>query len=248
MKLQEIFDQLSYGELAMLSIGGQAQGVINESNYPRILAHVNLGLSALYKRFNLKEGRVRVKLKPDQYTYVLDSRYLEDNQRSPEPVKYLTNEPGSNFADDVLKIESVQVDSGLNLPINQAGASFNLATPSMATLRVPSEIVDKPVGLPREYSTESLLVSYRAGHPLLAVPIGYFDPARVEVQLPYSHLEALMYFVAGRISSPSGMTTEERLNNIWFAKFETACQQLELDNLEIDLGSVNRRLEWGGWV
>ena len=53
MKLKEVFDQLTYGELSQLSIGGQAQGEITEENYARVVAHVNLGLSAIYKRFHL---------------------------------------------------------------------------------------------------------------------------------------------------------------------------------------------------
>ena len=44
MTLQEIFDQLTYGELSQLSMGGSEAGIIDESNYSRILVHVNLGL------------------------------------------------------------------------------------------------------------------------------------------------------------------------------------------------------------
>ena len=36
MNLQEIFDQLTYGELSQLSIGGGEVGVISVANYPRV--------------------------------------------------------------------------------------------------------------------------------------------------------------------------------------------------------------------
>lgn len=48
MNLQEVFDQLSVGELSMLSVGGNDQGVIDESNWDKVLPHINLGLTALY--------------------------------------------------------------------------------------------------------------------------------------------------------------------------------------------------------
>ena len=248
MKLQEIFDQLSYGELSQVSIGGLDQGVISESNYSRVLAHINLGLTSLFKRFNLKEGEVFINMVKGREMYGLNSKYLKENQRSNELVKYLENVPGFSFADDVLKVEKVQTAFGTELPINIAYADYNVETPTMSSVKLPLSVVNQVEGLPDDLKGERLKITYRANHPHLAVSIGFYDPTRIEVQLPDSHLEALMYFVAGRISSPSGMTTEERLNNIWFAKYEAACQQLESENLEKDIGIYNDRLHRGGWV
>jgi hypothetical protein len=248
MKLQEIFDQLSMGELSQFSIGGQPQGQINENNYPNVLAHINLALAVIYKRFNLKEGRLKVKLIPDQDTYVLNSKYAESNRKSKEPVKYLLDGTGEAFMDDLLKVESVQVDSGEQLPLNLRGDPLSVLTPTSTTLRVPLAIVNKAEHLADEFKTDTLLLGYRAGHPILTIPLGLFEPTRVDVQLDYSYLEALLYFIAGRINAPAGMTTEERLNNVWFGKFEAACQRLEMENLQIDRVGQNTRLERGGWV
>jgi hypothetical protein len=247
MTLDEVFEQLVSGELSQISIAGGEQGEITEAAYPKLVNHVNLGLTALFKRFSLKQGSMKVQLVPGHDTYTLDSKYAASNTKSKELVKYLLDE-GKPFKDDALKIESVVTDLGIELVMNQAGDPFSVSTPSMLTLKVPMVIVDQPPRLPGALRTEHLEVTYRANHPKITVGLGYFNPARVEVELPDSHLEALCYFVAGRMAAPAGMTTEERLNNVWYAKYEGECQRLEADGLQIVTGYVNDRATRNGWV
>lgn len=69
MNLQEIFDLLTFGELAQLSIGGGEAGVINDSNMAKVLPHINLGLTSLYKRFKLKQASMVLPLVKGQSIY-----------------------------------------------------------------------------------------------------------------------------------------------------------------------------------
>lgn len=55
MTLQEIFDQLAYGEFRTLSVGEDG---IQPKSYASMINHINLGLNALYKRFPLKRVRL----------------------------------------------------------------------------------------------------------------------------------------------------------------------------------------------
>ena len=55
MKLREIFEHLAYSELSQLNVGDTSLGLINESNYDKVLSAVNLGLTALHTRFCLKK-------------------------------------------------------------------------------------------------------------------------------------------------------------------------------------------------
>lgn len=247
MKLQEIFDQLSAGELSQLSIGGEAQGVIAESNYSRVLAYINLGLTALARRFNLRTGTVRVLLQPGQNSYVLSARYLVGNPKSNEPIRYLQEIPGIPFIDSVLKIEQARCDSGVDLVLNDNHEPWSAITPSVKTLRLPDDIVAQSPKLPEALKTQALEVTYRAGLEHLVVPLGYFDPTRIEVPLPDAYLEALLYFVASRAHAPIGMQEEGAAGNTWFSKFENECQRLEQQNLQIDLGASSPRFVQGGW-
>ena len=224
MKLSEIFTQLTYGELSQIHLGGADMGQIDENNYSKMLAHINLGLLALYKRFPLKEGRATLALRPGVLTYQVD-------------------------AESVLKLERVYTDRGWEMGLNDESDPYACFTPSAHTLRVPAEVVAKHMDLPDHLKTANLEVVYRAGHPLLTGDAyGIIDPEEIDIELPYTHLEPLLYYVASRLNNPMGMANEFHAGNSYFAKYEAACQQLEMVNLRVDQGSQNNRLQRNGWV
>lgn len=248
MKLKEIFDQLTYGELSQLSIGGDEAGVISPANYDRVLAHVNLGLTALYKRFPLKEGRVIVELQAGRTTYPITSRYAVTSRSSREPVRYIKDSAGAAFKDDIHKIERVYTSAGWEFGLNDEADHYAMRTPSATTLVVPFDVVAKPISLPDELKTDTLEIVYRANHPILMTDEGDLEPELVEVELPYSHLEPLLLFVASRAYTPTGMSADGNLGNTYAAKYEAACLQLELINLRVDQGGQRDKLTERGWV
>jgi hypothetical protein len=248
MKLSEIFAQLTYGELSQLSLGGAEQGVISEANHNQVLAHINLGLVALYKRFPIREGRLNLQLSAGRVTYSLKSSFAVSNRRSREVFRYILDSTAEPFEDDIHKVERVLTASGHELGLNDESDEYGTFTPSSHFLRVPLAIANKSRDLPDALKTDKLEVVYRANHPVIVKGIGLFDPDRVEVELPYSHLEPLLLFVASRIHNPIGMGAEFNAGNNYAAKYEAACQQLEVHNLRVDQGSQNTRFQRGGWV
>jgi hypothetical protein len=248
MTLQEIFEQLSGSEFSQLSIGGASQGVIDESNYARVLPMVNLGLTKLYTRFNLKQGRLVLTPQAGKYTYQIASKFDSNNMRSREPVKYLANADGSLFQDDLLKIEQVRTSAGFELGLNDAANPWSILTPSVLTMRVPAGIVDKPMDLPDQFKTTTLEVVYRANHPKIAAGLTGIEPEMVQVQLPDSHLEALLMFIAARMTAPTGMSVQDQTSNTFYAKYEAVCQALENAGLQVDQGSQVDKLRSRGFV
>ena len=246
MKLQEVFDQLSAGEFSQLSIGGAAAGVLDSSNYTKVIGHVNLGLTALFKRFRLKEGRLTLELQEGVTTYRLNSAYAVNGVGSTQPVRYIKDTSGDPFLDDIMKIEEVIVDSGLGLNINDSSDPFSVFTPSSLVLNVPEALITGEE-LPDELDTEKLVVVYRAAHPKLASR-GNIVPGAIELQLPDTHLEPLLYYVASRVHNPIGMSNEFHAGNSYYAKYEAACRALEEQGLQVDQGASNSRLERNGWV
>lgn len=239
MKLSEVFFQLTYGELSQLNLGGAELGTISTENYPIVMAHINLGLTALYSRFALKEGRVTFTLQEGRVVYSLSTD---------EDIVFVDELGTEEFADDILKIEGVYVDSGTELSLNDKSDVYSCFTPSESVLRVSKDVVNKAVDLPVELLTDNLLVVYRANHPKLLYTGMNFTPSKVVVELPYSHLEALLFYVASRVHNPIGMTNEFHAGNSYAAKYEKACQMLELKSLQVDQGSQNNKLEAKGFV
>jgi len=248
MKLKEVFDQLTYGELSQLSIGGGEAGVINESNYARVLAHVNLGLTALHKRFLLKEREVMLALQPGRLTYPIHSSFAASNYKSRETVRYLVDSQSDQFADDIYKIERVYTSKGFEMGLNDKEDPYSLHTPSYSVLQVPAKIVTPTLDVPVELQSATLRIVYRAGHPHIVMGLSQFAPERVNVDIPDSYLEALLLFVASRVHTPTGLTNELNMGNNYSAKYEAECQKLEVYNLRVDQGSQPDRAARNGWV
>lgn len=249
MKLQDIFDQLTFGELSQLSIGGGEAGVINETNQSRVLAHINLGLTDLYKRFPLKEARLLLELVEGRVEYALNSRFARCNTRSRELTKYILDSTLSPFKDDILKIDQVLTDRGAEMELNNPSSPYSVFTPTSTTLRVDADMVSVPSTLPEWLQTSTLEIVYRANHPKIAKSLTLFEPTRIQLQLPESHLNALLLFVASRAHTPGGMTGEFNAGNNYAVKYEAECDQLNTAGLRTDQGGgLNQRFHARGWA
>jgi len=217
MKLLEVFEHLSYGEFAQLSVGnpeGEGEFGVTPETRHRLVSHINLGLTELHKRFLLREGRAQIYVVPGLRDYMV-------------------------AADDILKIERV-IAEGQELLINDLDNPDAVQTTGYRSLHLPIGVVS-PV----------LDVVYRADHPVLSARDAAQDPARIEVDLPRTHLEALLYFVASRILNPmgaSGGRSEFHEGNNYTAKFEQACRILENGGYRISQEAEHSKFQRGGWV
>jgi len=248
MKLQEIFDQLTYGELSNLNIGGVPEGGITECNWASVMASINLGLTALYKRFNMKDSELVLLLQPGQYVYPLESKYAVANARSTAPVKWIQDSVAAPFLDDILKIQNIKADD-CELDLNSGLSEYTVSTPAYNVVRIPKEIVDNDADLPDHLKNlTQLVISYDGKHRQLDPNIGVFDPPSIEVDLPYSHLQALLLFVASRFNNPIGLVNEFNAGNNYNAKYEAECRLLENNGLEIDQNVSHNKLQNRGFV
>jgi len=239
MKLSEVFSQLAYGELVQLGVINETGDSILPSKYGQMVAHINLGLSALYKRFPLKESRVVIRLQKGKVTYLLNSE---------EDTLFIENTDSPEFIDDIHKIERVYTSAGVEFPLNDESSEYSCFTPSMTTLRVPYAVVNTSVDVHKDFITDNITIVYRAAHPKIIYKDTGFKPKDIEIELPSSHLEPLLLYVASRINNPIGMTNEFHAGNSYYAKYEKACQDLEIQNIRVDQGKQNNRLRANGWV
>ena len=239
MKLSEVFTQLAYGELAQLAVVNEDGDGIAPTKQGQIVAHVNLGLTALYKRFLLKQGRVSIQLVQGVSTYPLNPE---------SDTVFIESVDSPDFLNDVFKIERVYTEGGVEFSLNDESDPYSCTTPSLSVLKIPYSVVNQTEGLPEDLKTSWVDVVYRANHPKIVYTGTNFNPARVEVELPMSHLEALLLYVASRVNNPIGMVNEFNAGNNFYAKYEKACMDLEIQNIRVDQGKQNNRLVTNGWV
>lgn len=94
MVVQDVINMLVYGELSQHYMANN--GELNEDKIPVMISHINLGLTALHKRFPLRK-----KIE----TYVIDQLDTVIDLRATVP--------------DLLKIEGVSLASGKEMVINE---------------------------------------------------------------------------------------------------------------------------------
>jgi hypothetical protein len=245
MLVQEVFDALRHGELSQLAIATSDDGNIPREKYPALLSHLQLGLTALYRRFLLREGRMRLVMIPGVTDYQLTREYAQSNSRSRKPVKYL-HDQADPFMDDLLKLERVLTDAEYELALNVERDPWSAFTPATTRLRLPRALTEQSSDLPMLLKTADLTLVYRANHP--KIDVEDFDVEATTIELPDAYLEPLLYFIAARVHTPIGTPNEGQVGMNWVARYEASCRELENQGLDIDQGGANDRVYRKGWA
>ena len=233
MKLSEIFEHLTFGELATLDLGGAASGGIQETDYPKVISYINQGLIELYKKFPFKTGSLELALSDDIFDYQLKPDYAT-NSASTQPVKYILDSLAVPFVDKILLVTSVKNIAGIGLPLNILERDTAVFTPEENVLRVPEA-----------KTGEILTVGYRC-YPA-TLPLEPEDPSLVEVPVPYSFLEALGSYVAHRayLALPS---PEPENSSSYYNRFLSACAMAQNLGLNAEPTHQLTKFERDGFV
>lgn len=247
MKLKYIVQQLTMGEFSQISFG-DGPGKIGENSYEAVMAHVNLAMSALYKRFKIKEGKVKIELMEGLFEYALNSKYSINNPANHNEPKYLRDSKYDRFIDNCNKIERIVTDKGYEFPLNDFKEVDSIHLRSLNSFVLPEHYWDLPRKVPSQLITPYVYVTYRAGHTPILDKTLFVEPEVTEVDLPDIYLEALLYFVASRVHNPIGFVSEFHEGNNYAAKYEAECQRLETLGLRMDDSTESSRFARGGWV
>lgn len=236
MLLSEIFEQLTYGELAQINLGGADVGEILPVHYARVVSHINMGLTALHTRFLLREDEVIVQEDSTIEMYNLTYAHAVSNPAVNSLPRYIADSVVTPFQDNVIMVERILNEAGEVVPLNDSDEPLSLFLPRHNIIQQPNPD-----------SSNSLSVIYRANHEKLVVDEST-DPATVIVHLPPSYLQALMYFVAGRIMAPMGTDAGGNEGDKYMALFDMECRNLEKYGVLQGDANANRTLEKDGWV
>lgn len=332
MNLQEIYDQLVYGELSQVNLGDSNTGSMTVENKRKVIGHIQLGLTSLYKRFRLKENEILINLNPTQNIYKLKYEHLSsiteneiEKLKYPEPIncpvnfrpedglrftkldqssdpeivnppiesiaideinetpykKYLIETGSFDFEEDVIKIERIYNDRGNEILLNKRDDPHSIRTPDKNTIVLPKYPkygehfyeylyncnihnhhteyatmkqtrgfpVNEHTKIDNGYRAVCLRVVYLADHPKIDITAAIdCDSSSYNIELPQTHLLALLYFIGSRVMNPIGMANEFHAGNSYAAKYEAECQRLELDGLQIDNDGSSTSFEEAGFV
>lgn len=235
MKLSELFNYLTYGELANLKIGGKDEGGIYPTYSKEVVSFITQGLTDLHTRFNLKQGECIIQLMEEVTRYRLSSEHALSNTDSTEYYKYIDDLGQYPFLDDIIRIDQVYNEVGQELMFNDEDPSCTVFTPQYNVLQVTN---------PED--TNAIGVLYKADHSPIVIKDA--NPATVDIDIPSSLINPLCLYVAALAHNAVG--TPESIN-AGFAKL----QQYEAACLGVDIrGTINgnnyqdNRYESNGWV
>ena len=236
MTLLDILKDLTYGELADLAIGNlipdEYANQPDPHQYEQIVSYINLGLKEIYKRFFLRSVEINVQEYDQIAVYKLDSAFAVSNVSSPEPIKYIIDTAEEPFQDDILKIEEIYDEEGNKIALNDITDEDSFYTPTYRTVQVPNPS-----------SSKTFSVQYRACHPKIPVTLNT-NPATVEVELPNSLQEALLYFVGSRAHRATNVEKSMAYANM----FEQSCANVDRLGLEVQGEPGDWRFDDHGWV
>jgi len=244
MLLETILEQLEVGELAQLALTERVDGELTEANKKALVTHVNMALRALHKRFVFQQNSLDITLQPGLHKYVLDRKFAASNTQSTEPVKYIPD-LDDPFVDTVMQIEAVTDDMGNDVPLNSASRMNSLRTTNFNTLVLPRKTPEYRHIL--DY-IDTLTVIYRPNPKALGLLDLVYPANMVEVDLPETHLEPLLLYIASRVLNPIGMSETFHAGNNYAAKYEASCQQLLNEGFGLSVTGHGGQFSSNGWV
>lgn len=240
MTLQDVFEYLTFGELQSVVLGNSQEQEISPEHYRNVIAHVNLALKEIYKRFWLSSKQFYLQLYPHIYDYELDKKYAITNITSPEIYKYIIDSAESPFINDLLKIEQVFNQDAEELSLNDLTQDLSLFTPTYKTIQTP------PV-FKANYTDSFIIVHYRAAHENIIYTSG-MNPANIEIFIPDGLLEALLAYIGYRAQVAIGGPEAQQEAMLYQQRFEISCDKARERGMEVTTNYTNTKLDTNGWV
>lgn len=238
MNVQECLDHLAVSELSNSGWINEDTGTFDEKDAKKIIALMNEALLRLYTKYILKEEAIFVELQANKTTYILTSDHISqgfdcpDHPGQPDYNKYIRPMAGKPFCDDIIKILTVTLPNGNQLPLNNPSEPFSVYTPSFNVLQVPTP-----------FSHGVLAVSYQAKHFTLD-----YEHLDRELELPETLYGAFFAYVA--YLAYGNINTQEAVGNS--QKYLVLFNDILTDNFLMDtlnqtISQTNTKFQMNGW-
>lgn len=236
MNLANVLQQLSYGHIGELAIGGMGTGSIPTEHVPRLAQLTGNALVALYTRFPLRVRSLELETVDGVFEYALRVPFAQTSS-STELNKYIRDNAFDPFTGDVLKITSItEAATGCSLPLNKTGDERSWFITSYDQVRM---------GYPK--TGDRYRIEYRARHAEL--PVNPAAPEEVEIRVPPELVPALLVHVASNVYGGMSMEGALAKSQGFMATYEGICQQHETGNTWDQHHTAQRTsFERGGWV
>lgn len=236
--LQELFNNLAYGQFSNMAIGNAATGSIEEEQYPKVVSLINSALLDIYTRLPLKRKEFDLYQREDVTIYYLRPEYVGAVDTG-DPYIYIDGTAENVVDGDIIKLLNAYDSAGNEIYINKEKYPDDIFTPEFDTIKValrdPLEIIS---------------VVYQAAYPKIVIGSD-FDPTTYALYYPGFIGTALEANIAARLlEGKSTQATEGQGNpaNTFQYKYERECLRLSNLNLIPEEEPENERFIDNGWA
>jgi hypothetical protein len=239
--LGDLFEDLAYGPLNQLAIGGDGSGMVPDYQEARLVSYINRALLELYSKFILSEKEFVIRVQQDRTLYPLrkihaDSFYVPTREWSQEAcccdpsgdvtqvcgcqnsvTKFIADSPAFPFEEDIIRILHVFDDDGIEVPINDQSDVFTVFTPAPDVLQIPD---------PQQRT--SFAVNYQARHKVLE-GCDCFQ----RIYLPLGLKPALEAHVAYQVFNSMNGQEHSAKAQEYYARYDMMCTDAEYKDLTV---------------
>lgn len=211
MKLSFILSQARNGELAGLS-------QIDKSD-EKVIEYINLGLIALYTRFQLvtEEAIISLHAMPAKTIYTLDST---------DPDVQVNG--AAMPTDDCMVILEAYGEGGSRIPINDDTNPLSLFTVAYNKLQIP--LLEDNTYISIIYKKNPTMVQF--------IDAGQGAATETNVELPTVLLEPLLHYIGYRAHGAVNGSVQTE-NSTHYTRYEASCNKvLEMGGLPVDDNST----------
>jgi len=173
-------------------------------------------------------------LDPSISIYKLLTDFAVNGTTGNEAVKYIIDTVAEPFENTLLQIDKVVDENGDKLFLRENTEETSLFTPSFNKLQVPNP------------GTTVIGVTYRANHTKL--PTANITPEDVELEIPESLLEPLLYYIASRAYMGTPPTDGVDRSAQYFGRYQASILRIKENGLIEADETENQRIGINGWV
>lgn len=235
MRLSEFFDFLTYGELSNLKVGGKDVGGIYPQHSEEVASYVKQGLTDLHTRFQLRFNEVIL----DQYDHItmyhLTRNYAQSNSDSTETYKYISDSVDNPFTEDIISIEEIFDEDGVELYINNEVQQASVFTPQFNILQIPEPVTENSVS-----------ILYKANHK--EIDLNIKKPSEIDLNIPPSLIRPLALYVASLAHAAVGSPEGSQIALSKMQEYTAAVIDVQLLGIVPRKQWTNDKIWRNGWV
>ena len=242
--LQELFDDLAYGEFANMAISDPITGSITVDKYPKIVSYINAGLLDLYSRFRIKTKECLLYQRENKTTYYIRDEHLGDPFAG-NPEIYIDGTVDDPPNNDIIRFIEAYDNDANEVHINDARYPEDIFIPEPDVITLtPGNLCIPPVPL------KIISLVYQAAYPKIVIDSS-FDPGTYKLHFPSFLKLALTAYIASRLfvsKDSQAIEGQPRLSSTFLYRYEAECNKIKSLSLISEISDEAEQFENNGWV